>query len=106
LSPYFITNPEKMDAVLEEAVILIIAEDIAVLTGGQVISEELGIKLESVEPRHLGRARRIVVDKEATTIIGGAHRGGRGEGQGARAGLRVSVDGGQRGTAKPEITKR
>ncbi|MBI1727827.1 MAG: chaperonin GroEL [Candidatus Rokubacteria bacterium] len=47
-------------------------EDIAVLTGGTVISEELGIKLESVEPRHLGRAKRIVVDKEATTIIGGA----------------------------------
>ena len=137
LSPYFITNPEKMDAVLEEAVILItdrkigvmkdllplleqvartgepiliiaediegdalatlvvnklrgalrcvavkapgygdrrkeMLEDIAVLTGGQVISEELGIKLEKVEPRHLGRAKRIVVDKEATTIIGGA----------------------------------
>jgi chaperonin GroEL len=137
LSPYFITNPEKMDAVLEEAVILVsdrkigvmkdllplleqvartgepiliiaedvegdalatlvvnklrgalrcvavkapgygdrrkeMLEDIAVLTGGQVISEELGIKLESVEPRHLGRAKRIVVDKEATTIIGGA----------------------------------
>jgi len=137
LSPYFITNPEKMDAVLEDAVILItdrkigvmkdllplleqvartgepiliiaedvegdalatlvvnklrgalrcvavkapgygdrrkeMLEDIAVLTGGQVISEELGIKLESVEPRHLGRAKRIVVDKEATTIIGGA----------------------------------
>jgi len=137
LSPYFITNPEKMDAVLERAVILIsdrkisvmkdllplleqvartgepiliiaedvegdalatlvvnklrgalrcvavkapgygdrrkeMLEDIAVLTGGTVISEELGIKLESVEPRHLGRAERIVVDKEATTIIGGA----------------------------------
>jgi len=137
LSPYFITNPEKMDAVLEDAVILIsdrkiavmkdllplleqvartgepiliiaediegdalatlvvnklrgvlrcvavkapgygdrrkeMLEDIAVLTGGTVISEELGIKLESVEPRHLGRAKRIVVDKEATTIIGGA----------------------------------
>ena len=137
LSPYFITNPEKMDAVLEDAVILIsdrkigvmkdllplleqvartgepiliiaediegealatlvvnklrgalrcvavkapgygdrrkdMLEDVAVLTGGTVISEELGIKLESVEPRHLGRAKRIVVDKEATTIIGGA----------------------------------
>ena len=137
LSPYFITNPEKMDAVLEDAVILIsdrkiavmkdllplleqvartgepiliiaediegdalatlvvnklrgalrcvavkapgygdrrkeLLEDIALLTGGTVISEELGIKLESVEPRHLGRAKRIVVDKEATTIIGGA----------------------------------
>jgi chaperonin GroEL len=71
-----------------------------------VISEELGIKLENVEPRHLGRAKRIVVDKEATTIIGGAHRGGRGQGQDARASPRVSADRGQRGTAKPEITKR
>ena len=71
-----------------------------------MISEELGIKPESVEPRHLGRAKRIVVDKEATTIIGDAHRGGRGEGQRARARPRVSANGGQTGTAKPEITKR
>jgi len=81
-------------------------EDIAGLTGGQVISEELGINLESVEPRHLGRARRIVVDEEATTIIGEAQRGGRGKGQDARAGPRVSADRRQRGTAKPKITKR
>jgi chaperonin GroEL len=81
-------------------------EDIAVLTGRQVISEELGIKLESVEPRHLRRAKRTVVDKEATTILGDAHRGGRGEGQGPPAKPRLSADRGQRGTAKPEITKR
>ena len=47
-------------------------EDIAVLTGGQVISEELGIKLEDVHLNQLGRAKRVVVDKENTTIIGGA----------------------------------
>jgi len=47
-------------------------EDIAVLTGGQVISEETGVKLEHVEPRQLGRATRVVVKHEDTTIIGGA----------------------------------
>lgn len=46
-------------------------QDIATLTGGQVISEELGIKLEDVELKQLGRAKRVVVDKENTTIIGG-----------------------------------
>ncbi len=47
-------------------------QDIATLTGAQLISEELGLKLEDVEISQLGRARRIVVDKEHTTIIGGA----------------------------------
>jgi chaperonin GroEL len=47
-------------------------EDIAVLTGGQVVSEELGIKLENVTPDMLGRAKRIRVDKENTTIVEGA----------------------------------
>ncbi|MEK1932824.1 MAG: chaperonin GroEL, partial [Pararhizobium sp.] len=47
-------------------------QDIAILSGGQVISEELGIKLETVTPEQLGRAARIVVTKDATTIIGGA----------------------------------
>ena len=47
-------------------------EDIAVLTGGQLITEELGIKLESVGVEALGHAKRIVVDKENTTIIDGA----------------------------------
>ena len=46
-------------------------QDIATLTGGQVISEELGIKLEDVELKQLGRAKRVVVDKDNTTIIGG-----------------------------------
>ena len=47
-------------------------EDIAILTGGKVIAEELGIKLESVTLQDLGRAKRIVVDKDNTTIIDGA----------------------------------
>jgi len=137
LSPYFVTDPEKMEAVLEDPFILIcdrkvsflkdliplleqvakaarpllvVAEDIegealatlivnqlrgalkscavkapgfgdrrkamladiAVLTGGQVIAEELGLKLEAVNLAELGRAKRVVVDKENTTIIGGA----------------------------------
>jgi chaperonin GroEL len=137
LSPYFITNSEKMEAVIEDALILIsdrkisalkdlipllehvaksarplvvvaedvegealatlivnqirgalkscavkapgfgdrrkaMLEDIAVLTGGQVISEDLGVKLENVAIEQLGRAKRIVVDKDNTTIIGGA----------------------------------
>jgi chaperonin GroEL len=46
-------------------------QDIAVLTGGQLISEDLGIKLEHVTAEQLGRAARVVVDKDNTTIIGG-----------------------------------
>ena len=49
-----------------------ILQDIATLTGGQVISEDLGVKLEEVRLEQLGRARRVVVDKDNTTIIGGA----------------------------------
>ncbi len=136
LSPYFVTDAERMEAVLEDAYIIItdkkvsampdllpvlqkiadtgrpfllIAEevegealatlvvnrlqgrlrcvavkapgfgdrrkemlnDIATLTGGQVISEELGLKLEKAGVDMLGRAKRIVIDKENTTIVGG-----------------------------------
>src|SRR5690554_6696079 len=140
LSPYFVTDPERMEAVLEDAVVLIhdkkisamkdllpvlekvaqmgkplliIAEDvegealatlvvnklrgtlrvcavkapgfgdrrkamlqdIAILTGGQVISEEVGFKLENATLNDLGKAKRIVIDKDNTTIveIGRAH---------------------------------
>lgn len=45
--------------------------DIAVLTGGQVVSEDLGIKLESVKPEMLGQARRVMSDKDKTTIVQG-----------------------------------
>jgi chaperonin GroEL len=137
LSPYFVTDPEKMEAALEDALILIhdkkissmkdllpilekvaqmgkplliiaediegealatlvvnklrgtlrvaavkapgfgdrrkaMLEDIAVLSGGQVISEEVGFKLENAVVTDLGRAKRIVVDKENTTLIDGA----------------------------------
>jgi chaperonin GroEL len=137
ISPYFITNAEKMEAVVEEPLILLfekkinrmddliplleqiakngqsllviaedvegealatlvvnrirgtlscvavkapgfgdrrkaILQDIAILTGGQLIAEELGMKLEKITLGDLGRAKRVVVDKDNTTIIGGA----------------------------------
>ena len=137
LSPYFVTDPEKMECRLEEAYLLIhekkisnmkdllpvletiartgkpfvliaedvegealatlvvnkirgtlhcvtvkapgfgdrrkaMLEDIAILSGGRVIAEELGIKLENVTLNDLGRAKRIVVDKDNTTIVDGA----------------------------------
>ena len=136
LSPYFVTDPERMEAILEDAVILIhekkissmkdllplleqvarggkplliIAEDvegealatlvvnrlrgtlqvsavkapgfgdrrkamlqdIAILTGGKAITEDLGIKLESIQLGDLGRAKKVVVDKDNTTIVEG-----------------------------------
>ncbi|HCC68686.1 MAG TPA: chaperonin GroEL [Nitrospiraceae bacterium] len=137
ISPYFITNPERMECELEDTLILInekkissmkdllpileqiakmgkplliiaeevegealatlvvnklrgtlqicavkapgfgdrrkaMLEDIAVLTGGQMISEDLGIKLENIKLSDLGRAKKITVDKENTTIVEGA----------------------------------
>src|SRR4051794_16886968 len=137
ISPYFVTNPEKMTAELEDAYILLhekklsglqamlplleavvqtskplviisedvegeaiatlvvnklrgglkvaavkapgfgdrrkaMLEDIAVLTGGQLIAEDLGIKLENVNVAMLGRAKKVVIEKEKTTIINGA----------------------------------
>jgi chaperonin GroEL len=56
-------------------------EDIAILTGGQVISEELGLKLENATLDLLGRANRVVVDKEHTTLIGGGGERGRIDGR-------------------------
>ena len=50
-------------------------EDIAVLTGGQVISEDLGIKLENVTLQMLGRAKKVLIEKENTTIVEGAGQG-------------------------------
>jgi chaperonin GroEL len=118
LSPYFITNAEKMVAELEDAYVLLhekklsglqsmlpvrealatlvvnklrgglkvaavkapgfgdrrkaMLEDIAILTAGQLISEDLGIKLENVTLNMLGRAKKVIIEKEKTTIVDGA----------------------------------
>ncbi len=56
-------------------------EDIAVLTGGQVISEEAGMKLENAKITDLGQAKRIVIDRDDTTIVGGAGTRGSIEGR-------------------------
>jgi chaperonin GroEL len=65
-------------------------EDIAILTGGQVISEDLGIKLENITVDMLGRAKRVVITKEETTIVDGA--GSKGDIQGRVAQIRAQVD--------------
>ncbi|MGH7509334.1 MAG: chaperonin GroEL [Gemmatimonadales bacterium] len=155
LSPYFVTDPEKMEAVLDDPYILIhdkkissmkellpilekvaqsgkpmlvIAEDvegealatlvvnklrgtlkvvavkapgfgdrrkemlrdIAVLTGGQVISEEVGLKLENVTLADLGRAKRVVIDKDDTTIVDG--KGKPDDIQGRIAEIRAAIE--------------
>jgi chaperonin GroEL len=65
-------------------------KDIAVLTGGEAIIEDLGLKLENITLKHLGRAKRITVDKDNTTIVQGA--GDRAEIEGRVKQLRVQAD--------------
>src|SRR5262245_11728702 len=65
-------------------------EDIAILTGGQVISEDLGIKLESVTVDMLGKAKKVVISKEETTIVDGA--GKRKEIEGRCTQIRAQID--------------
>jgi chaperonin GroEL len=65
-------------------------EDIAVLTAGQVISEDLGIKLETVPLEMLGRAQRVVIEKENTTIVDGA--GAKEEIQGRIAQIKAQIE--------------
>src|SRR5436309_8866065 len=65
-------------------------EDIAVLVGGKVISEDIGIKLENVRIEDLGRAKRIVIDKENTTIVEGA--GKKADIQGRIAQIKKEID--------------
>ncbi len=49
-----------------------IMEDLAILTGGQFVAEELGLKIENISPKDLGKAQRVVINKDNTTVIGGA----------------------------------
>jgi chaperonin GroEL len=65
-------------------------EDIAILTGGQVVSEDLGIKLENVTVQDLGRAKRITLDKDNTTIVDGA--GSRSSLEGRVRQIRAQID--------------
>jgi chaperonin GroEL len=65
-------------------------EDIAILTGGQMISEELGIKLESISLKDLGSAKRVVIDKDNTTIVDGA--GDRKDIEGRVKQIRAQID--------------
>ncbi|MBL8172735.1 MAG: chaperonin GroEL [Acidobacteria bacterium] len=65
-------------------------EDLATLTGGRVITEDLGIKLENVQLEDLGKAKRIVIDKDNTTIIEGA--GKKGDLQGRIATIRRQIE--------------
>src|SRR5262249_5553135 len=65
-------------------------EDIAILTGGQVISEDLGIKLENVTLDMLGRAKRVLISKEETTIVHGA--GKKQDIQGRIAQIRAQIE--------------
>ena len=65
-------------------------EDIAILTGGEMISEDLGMKLESVTPQSLGRAKKVIIDKENTTIVDGA--GAKKEIEGRVTQLRAQIE--------------
>src|SRR5207245_5435525 len=65
-------------------------EDIAILTGGKAISEDLGIKLENVKLEDLGKAKKISIDKDNTTIVEGA--GKRADIEGRVKQLRTQID--------------
>ena len=85
-------------------------EDIAILTGGQLISEDLGIKLENVTTAMLGRAKKVVIEKEKTTIVDGAgkkgHRGARRPDQGADRGDHLRLRQGEAAGAAGQARRR
>src|SRR5712675_1905356 len=81
ISPYFVTNANKLRGGLKVAAVKApgfgdrrkaMLEDIAILTGAQAISEDLGIKLDKVTLNMLGRAKKVMIEKENTTIVNGA----------------------------------
>ncbi len=79
-------------------------EDIAILTGGTVITESVGLKLENAEPKMLGRARRIVATKDATTIIGGA--GKKAEIEARAAQLKLQIESSDSSYDKEKLRER
>src|ERR671916_765392 len=114
ISPYLVTDQDRMEAVLEDPYILLaqqkisnvrdllpvlekvmqggkaLLQDMAILTGGQVISEEIGLKLESARLDMLGRARKVVVSKDNTTIVEG--QGDSGEIKGRIEQIRAEIE--------------
>src|ERR1035441_1215598 len=86
LSPYFVTDPERMECAAVKAPGFgdrrkAMLEDIATLTGGKAITEDLGIKLENVKVEDLGRAKKITIDKDNTTIVEGGGKSSEIEGR-------------------------
>src|SRR4030042_129152 len=83
-------------------------EDIGVLTGGKAIAEEMGVKLEAVQLTDLGRAKRVVIDKDNTTIIDGAGKKADIEGRGKqiRARGEEGLQPGGQGSGRPETRSR
>jgi chaperonin GroEL len=79
LSPYFVTDPERMECILDRRKAIL--EDIATLTGGKAITEDLGIKLENVEIEELGKAKKVTIDQDNTTIVAGAGKASEIEGR-------------------------
>jgi len=65
-------------------------EDIAILTGGQVVSEDIGVKLENITLADLGKAKRMNIDKDNTTIVDGA--GARSALEGRVRQIRAQID--------------
>jgi chaperonin GroEL len=74
----------------QQSVIRAMLEDIVIVTGGKVISEDLGVKLENVRLEDLGRAKKVTIDKDNTTIIEGA--GKHSEIEGCVRQLRTQID--------------
>jgi len=79
-------------------------EDIAVLTGGTFISEDIGLKLENVELKHLGHAKKITVDKDSTTVVEGA--GKKPEIQARIAQIRTQIEASTSDYDKEKLTER
>ncbi len=79
-------------------------EDMAILTGGQLISEELGLKLENVTPEMLGSATKVVITKETTTIVGG--KGEKSQIEGRLKQIKAQIEASDSSYDKEKLTER